>query len=182
MASFFHFQYLFPSFLVEMNSKELQTLIDRNFLTSRAISIYFRVPESTVRNWIDGKEGIVSSYSTALKMLDYQFERCVNVALSMYKKHKENLGVIRLIRYTNEDDFFEYASDAETFKTVLIHQAYLARAVDTLNRHFSNIRLVEFDQTSYRKWLIEKNLPHSRTAITSWSAESQKAKPKDLGL
>ena len=73
-----------------------------------------------------------------------------------------------LLRYSSDQDYFSaYPLDAgEIPDARLLHTAALGRLVGRLP---GRIRVVDFDQASYRAYLADQGLPDAQTSRAAWA-------------
>jgi len=153
--------------LFSMTPKAFQKLIDKNHLTAEALSIYFSVDRPSIENWTTGKAPIPPSVADSLKTLNELIEGALSRALSVVFANK--FLKVPILRYENEQDFFEFDDDAELFRTVKVHQGLVKRVVETLKLSGITAYAVAFNKSRYLSWTKAERLGVDRSTRAAWS-------------
>ena len=149
--------------------KTFKKLIDKNHLTLEAVCIYFSIDRHSVESWTTGKTPIPPSVADSLKTLNELIEGALSRALSVVLESKPSK--VPILKYENEQDFFEFDDDAELFRTVKVHQGLVLRVVQTLKLSGINAYAVPFERSRYLTWAKSEGRRIDRSSRAMWAVQ-----------
>ena len=150
-----------------MTYQTFQKLIKKNHLSAEALCIYLETDRLLIENWTSGNVPISESIAEKIESLDQKITIAANRALSLVLQTKP--ASVSLLKYLNEEDYFQFNDDAEVFRSVKVHQGLITRVAETLNLSGITAHIVDFHRTNYLTWIRKEGFSSDRATRSAWA-------------
>lgn len=156
--------FLFSS---NVNSKFFQKLTKPYFLTENCLVIFLQIERNLVRSWLQGKVEPPEAIGRRILNLRYVFDGLTDDLINYLMTRQANELV--LLRFTDEDDLFQFFPHAGTLQTVLMYEALIRYMVKRLKAIRMTVHLVDFDRERYLSWLDSEQRENSTLSQRMWA-------------